>query len=239
VKRTLLVALCLVLVAPAAADAARPGAPGIGDPYFPNDGNGGYDVAHYGLAITYTPATRRLRGVATIDATAKHDLSSFNLDFRGPRVRSVKVGGRAARWRRKGGELTIVPRAFLRRRRAFTTVIAYDGRPKAASESGLGSDDGFMPTDDGALVAGEPHGAATWFPVNEHPRDKASYSFRITVPRGVEAIANGVLLGVQHTRHGGGNVTTSQFVALAERVSGRRLDGFFRTWLFTPAKPAA
>ena len=30
----------------------RPGAPGIGDPYYPLDGNGGYDVAHYDLDVT-------------------------------------------------------------------------------------------------------------------------------------------------------------------------------------------
>jgi len=64
-------------------------------------------------------------------------------------------------------------------------------------EGSLGDEDGFMPTDDGALVAGEPHSASTWYPANEHPRDKASYSFRISVPRGVEAIANGVLVGVE------------------------------------------
>ena len=29
--------------------AGVPGAPGIGDPYYPLDGNGGYDVAHYDL----------------------------------------------------------------------------------------------------------------------------------------------------------------------------------------------
>ena len=43
-----------------------PGAPGIGDPYFPLDGNGGYDVEHYDLDIAYDPATDVLRGVATI-----------------------------------------------------------------------------------------------------------------------------------------------------------------------------
>ena len=52
-----------------------------------------------------------LRGVATITAKATQDLSAFNLDLDGLTVRSVKVGGRAAKWRRKGGELTIVPRA--------------------------------------------------------------------------------------------------------------------------------
>ena len=37
-----------------------------------------------------------LRGVATIEAKATQDLSSFNLDLDGLTVRSVKVDGRAA-----------------------------------------------------------------------------------------------------------------------------------------------
>nr|MBA2555392.1 hypothetical protein [Geodermatophilaceae bacterium] len=36
-----------------------------------------------------------------------------------------------------------------------------------------------------------------------------------------------------------GNVTTAQFMALAEHVSGQQLDQFFDDWLFTPAKPPA
>ena len=32
-----------------------PGAPGVGDPYFPLDGNGGYDVRHYMLDVAYDP----------------------------------------------------------------------------------------------------------------------------------------------------------------------------------------
>jgi hypothetical protein len=205
VKRSLLV-LCVLFATTAPAQAApRPGAAGIGDPYFPKDGNGGYDVSHYDLSIAYTPKTRVLRGVAAITAKATQDLSSFNLDFKGLTVRSVKVGGRAAKWRRKGGELTIVPRASLRDGKRFTAVVAYDGNPGRSAGSGFGSgDEGFIPTDDGALIAGEPHSASSWFPVNEHPRDKASYSFRINVPRGLEAIANGVLLGVK--RQGGRSI---------------------------------
>ena len=54
---------------------------------------------------------------------------------------------------------------------------------------------------DGAFVANEPDGASTWFPVNDSPYDKASYDFRITVPRGTVAVANGDLLG-SRTRKG-------------------------------------
>jgi aminopeptidase N len=38
--------------------------------------------------------------------------------------------------------------------------------------------------------------------------------------------------------HAGGNVTIAEFTALAEQISGRDLDGFFRIWLFTKSKPA-
>ena len=40
------------------------------------------------------------------------------------------------------------------------------------------------------------------------------------------------------SENAGGTVTTKRFIALAERVSGQQLDGFFNTWLFTP-KPSA
>jgi aminopeptidase N len=34
-------------------------------------------------------------------------------------------------------------------------------------------------------------------------------------------------------------VTTDDFVAVAERVSGQDLDALFQTWLFTVGKPGA
>ena len=68
-----------------------PGAPGIGDPYFPLDGNGGYDVDHYLLELRYNPTTDVLQGVATIEAEATQKLSAFNLDLNGLNVRRITV----------------------------------------------------------------------------------------------------------------------------------------------------
>ena len=79
-----------------------PGAPGIGDAYYPLDGNGGYDVEHYDLDVRYDPATDVLQGVATITARAVQDLSSFNLDLEGMAVRAVRVGSADATWAREG-----------------------------------------------------------------------------------------------------------------------------------------
>jgi hypothetical protein len=181
----------------------QPGAPGLGDPYFPLDGNGGYDVENYLLDITYDPATGVLGGVATIRAKATQDLSSFNLDFAGLTVESIQVNGRSAAWARDGSELIVTPSAGLRTGWHFKVVVRYNGIPEPTFDPLLGLS-GFIATDDGAVVAGQPHGAASWFPVNDHPLDKAAYTFRITVPEGLEAVANGIL---QSTQTAGGWTT--------------------------------
>ncbi|HEX6023801.1 MAG TPA: M1 family metallopeptidase [Solirubrobacter sp.] len=191
----MLVAVCLLLAAGSAQASGgkfSPGAPGIGDPDFPLDGNGGYDVSHYDLNFEYDPSTDVLRGLERIDAKAKQNLSSFNLDLVGMNVRAVFVEGDKARWRREGDELVITPRKGLRSGRKFSTVIAYDGVPVGLEGAG------FIHTDDGTLVAGQPHVAASWYAVNDHPLDKASYTFRIAVPRGLEAVANGELEDVDN-----------------------------------------
>ena len=54
---------------------------------------------------------------------------------------------------------------------------------------------GWVTFRDGAMVANEPDGASTWFPSNDHPRDKATFRFDVTVPKGLVAVANGVLKG--------------------------------------------
>ena len=66
---------------------------------------------------------------------------------------------------------------------------------------GFGIRTGFMATPDGANVVGQPEVAAAWFPVNDHPIDKASYSFDVTVPNGYEVVANGFLRGKERS-HG-------------------------------------
>lgn len=157
-------------------------------------------MAAYDLTVQYTPATDVLRGVATISAHATANLSSFNLDLDGLTVRSITVGRTAATWTRDGGELTITPAAGLRTGSAFTTVVRYDGVPKTLGSRLIGGS-GFSHTDDRALVVGEPDVAATWFPGNDHPSDKATYTLGVTVPAGLQVVSNGVPTG-QNTAAG-------------------------------------
>src|SRR3954468_113652 len=64
-----------------AARAGTVGSPGGGDPYFPADGNGGYQVTHHAINDTYHPDSDALRGTTRLEATATQDLSFFYLDL--------------------------------------------------------------------------------------------------------------------------------------------------------------
>ncbi|MFG1947910.1 M1 family metallopeptidase [Nonomuraea sp. NPDC048826] len=193
--------------APTQTAAPGVGAPGIGDPDFPLDGNGGYDVAHYALRIGYVPARRQLDGEATIRATATQPLSRFNLDLHGFEIGAVSVDGAAATFTREGDELSVTPARPLADGAEFAVRIAYSGKPQPVRGSSNLGTYGFIPTADGAFVTCEPNGAKTWFPANDHPADKATFDFEITVPSGVTALANGELVSRKPAADGGTTFT--------------------------------
>ncbi|MGI5167319.1 M1 family metallopeptidase [Spirillospora sp. CA-253888] len=169
--------------------AGKPGAPGLGDPYFKAAGNGGYDVRHYDVDLAYG-GKGEVTATVRITARATQDLSRFNLDFRGPRIIDVTVDGTPAKHARQGQELTVTPAAAPASGASFTTVVRYAGRPGPVRSGALGTY-GWVPSKDGAIVLAEPDGAPTWLPVNDHPSDKATYSFRVTVPKHLQVLANG------------------------------------------------
>ncbi|WP_086848628.1 M1 family metallopeptidase [Amycolatopsis kentuckyensis] len=187
--------LCLGTGVAAAGDgwgAAKPGSDGAGDSYYPQDGNGGYDVADYNLKVTYDPASHQLTGNQDIAARATQALSSFNLDFKGLTVDSVKVDGRDARFSRSGDhELVVTPSRALWRGQHFKVKIAYHGVPAPISDPALGNNGWQFAQAGGAFVAGEPRSATTWYPVNDTPLDKATFHLAITVPDEWGVIANG------------------------------------------------
>ncbi|ATO16465.1 peptidase M1 [Micromonospora sp. WMMA2032] len=172
----------------------RPGAADAGDPYVPGAGNGGYDVGHYALDVRYDPGDDRLTGTATVTATATEALSRFQLDLAGLDVDRVRVDGELAKHRHDDAELVVTPAHGLPSGRRFTVEVTYGGVPKPLPNEVLG-DGGFHHTPDGAIALGQPESASTWYPVNDHPSDKATYDIAITVPDGLAALSNGVPKG--------------------------------------------
>ena len=182
----------VAIAAPAAAADFTPGAAGVGDPFFPKAGNGGYDVSHYDLTLRYQPKSRRLTATAVITATATRDLSSFDLDYRGPKISSLTVDGAPAQVRRDGQELVVTPVSGIPTGTTFTSAVSYRGVAKNIKDPD-GALDGWIHTDDGVTALGEPQGSPTWFPCNDTPDDKATYRISIRVPRKLKAISNGRL----------------------------------------------
>ncbi|MFF4503905.1 M1 family metallopeptidase [Streptomyces sp. NPDC001401] len=179
----------------AASSAPTPGAPGIGDPYFPNLGDGGFDARHYALDVAYNPDTDRLDGRTTLTARATQTLSSFDLDLQKLEVTRVEVNGRRAEFTRDGDELRITPRGALPKGHDFTATVTYGGVPEPLNGPIVfGSDYGWMKTTDGVFVACEPNAASTWFPSSDHPDDKATYDIRIKAPKGLTGVSNGRLV---------------------------------------------
>jgi aminopeptidase N len=192
----------VLAAAPAVASHAGPGADGLGDPFFPQAGNGGYDVKHYSLDLEYARATNQLDGDATIRARATQSLSSFNLDLRAFMVVSdVEVDGRDADWSHDGGqELTVTPQHALKKGHKFKVEVEYGGQPQDVVDPD-GSIEGWTTTPDGAYVVNEPVGSPGWYPANDNPRDKATFDIAVTVPEGITAIANGRLID-ERTKNG-------------------------------------
>jgi aminopeptidase N len=204
-RRGLLLAAVLVwgglISAPAASGVTfSPGSPGLGDVMYPLAGNGGYDVSHYGLTLDYVPNGNVLTANVVITARATQNLSRFDLDLRGFRISRLLVDGVAASFRRDGQELIVTPKTGILDGRTFTVTVAYSGVPEVVTDPD-DSIEGWIPTDDGAFVVSEPQGSPGWYPVNDNPRDKATFDFDVTVPAGLTVMANGVL--VSHETAGG------------------------------------
>jgi aminopeptidase N len=178
------------------------GEPGVGDPYYPGLGNAGYDVRSYDLAIEWFPDTGSIDATARITLEPLADLSAFNLDLAGLEVTAVTVAGAPAEVSRADRELTVTPAAVLPRGDEVVAEIRYRGAPQPLR---VGTDVfhvGWQTDGRDAFVVSEPAGAATWFPANDHPTDKALFRFAVTVPADLAVAANGVERAVEEAPDG-------------------------------------
>ncbi len=170
---------------------------GIGDPYYPTSGNGGFQIDSYDLELSYDPPTNALQSTATLAGSVLSDdgLTRFDLDLQ-PflKVSDVRVNDAAATFSQQDAELVITPAELLPSGSALSVVVTYGGEPGlvAGGTANLGDGGWYRTASGGALAAGEPTGASAWYPVNEHPADTATFSVTATVPNGWQVMSNGV-----------------------------------------------
>lgn len=178
---------------PDKAPKAAKSVPPVLDPYLPGSGNIGYRVSRYELDLEYKVNSHRLSGTATITAVTLAALRNITLDLsEAMSVAKVWVNGRQpARFTTSGAKLRIALASSLPAGAALVITIRYSGSPKP-SETHWG-EVGFEELTDGVLVSGQPNGAPSWFPCDDHPSAKASYLIQISTDSSYRAVANGEL----------------------------------------------
>jgi aminopeptidase N len=174
--------------------AAKKTAAVVIDPYLPNNGNLGYRVSRYELDLDYKVPINRLSGSATITAVTLTQLRTFTLDLSNAlTVSKVLVNGkRPAHFGCYGSKLHVGLASPLPAGAVLSVVVRYGGSPRPIQS--LWGDVGFEELANGALVASQPNGAASWFPCDDHPRDKASYRIQVSTDSPYRVIANGELV---------------------------------------------
>ncbi|MFN8518027.1 MAG: M1 family metallopeptidase [Chloroflexota bacterium] len=194
-------------------DPALVGARTVGDRFYPTLGNGGYDVRHYDLDLTWeSPSAEhpdgRMVGTARLDMVTTQDLAELSLDLARATtdVTSVRVDGVSVDATRDGlGRKLVVPLGDARPSgTALDIEVEWTAAPvgihrlgEGLSLLGTGVDRaresrGFLPDGDGgAFLASQPNGAHTLFPANDHPSDTATFTVRITAPPGMLGVATG------------------------------------------------
>jgi len=233
-SRRLLVCLAVTLglgvtLVPAAADAAgagRPSISGVGDSYFPEDGNGGIDVQKYKIADAYDFDSGELSGHTTLTVKATARLTAFDLDLLLP-TSAVTVDGAPASFTRPDAhELRIRPTAAIAKGRTFTVAVTYAGLPGTLCWQG---ECDWLANKHEVTTMNEPHMAAWWFPANDTPADAAKMDISVTVPASMQVIAN----GRQVSRRATGQLATTRWKA---RNPMAPYLAFFTAGHFTVAK---
>ncbi|MFC6010115.1 M1 family metallopeptidase [Nocardia lasii] len=167
------------------------------DTYLPQNGNRGYRVSRYELELGYKPASNRLAGRAVIIAVTTAAQPRFTLDLsQALTVSKVLVNGsKAVKFTHQQGKLALTPQQKIPAGGVLEITIHYAGTPKPVR--GPWGEVGWEELTEGALVASQPNGAASWFPCDDHPSSKASYRISITTDSPFYALANGVLISKQ------------------------------------------
>lgn len=175
------------------------GSPSLGDPFTPDLGNTGYDVQHVLLQLAINPGQSTVAGTATLQAvTTMPNLRQISLDFIGLEISQLTVDGQPAAYSRDEDKLWVeFPQPMLTEGGPFTISVTYGGTPMQVDSPYIHYVDYLgliFPGGNTFYTLSEPDGARYWFPINDHPLDRATYRIELTVPRGLAAVSNGQLI---------------------------------------------
>ncbi|YAL82728.1 M1 family aminopeptidase [Dermacoccaceae bacterium W4C1] len=185
----------------------------VEDRYYPQHGEPYLDTLHYGLELDWKPSQKVLTGTAKITFRLTSAQKQVRFDMSDAlKVTSASINGRTLSTSRPGTDQLQFSGDGLAADRQYVLTVRYSGTPTTvpmpSSRADSSDGNGLHITSDNQLwTMQEPHGALTWYPVNDHPSDKAFYDATLVSREGQQGVFNGVL--TQRSTVGG--VTTSRF----------------------------
>ncbi|PRB77053.1 peptidase M1 [Arthrobacter sp. MYb214] len=166
------------------------------DEYTKHHGSPTYTVEHYDLSLVIKLASNLLDGRAMLRIRALEDINEVALNLSGLKIIKATCQGRKVPVAKKHHRMVVSLPAVVKAGERVELNLRYAGSPQA--ENGLWGELGWEELTDGILVSGQPVGASTWYPCNDHPSHKSSYRFEISADAGYRVVANGQL--VDHRR---------------------------------------
>ncbi|HYJ70202.1 MAG TPA: M1 family metallopeptidase [Nocardioidaceae bacterium] len=171
----------------------------VDDPYYPQNGEPYFDALRYQLDLDWDPGSTVLEGKADITFRVTEPRDEIMLDFAEPlKITGATLDGAEVGTTETGENLTVTTPG-LAPDDQHTLTLSYQGTPQPVRAAGSRGDllnVGWTIEPDGSVwTMQEPWGAYTWYPVNDHPSDKAFYDATITATDGMIGIFNGQLQG--------------------------------------------
>ncbi|HZH33420.1 MAG TPA: M1 family metallopeptidase, partial [Pyrinomonadaceae bacterium] len=164
-----------------------------------------YDVKSYDLDLRVNPDDRSIKGALTVKAQIIRPIDKFVLDLDTPlAVESVaSVEGKNQKpltFERREGKVWISLPKMAKSSDVVNVRVNYGGKPRVAPRPPWVGGFVWSKTADGQhwfATAVQNDGADVWFPVKDHPSDKAdNFTLHFTVPEPLYAAANGKLQSI-------------------------------------------
>ena len=165
----------------------------VGDRRYPELGSADIDVDHYEVVLAFDAERLALAGSVAIELATAAATDQIALDAEELDVRSVAVDGEARQHDSDDRELIVLLDSVVPAGTEMEVVVDYAVDLEAGGSFALEA--GIFLTDDGLWSVNEPDGVSTWMPANDHPTDKATWTFAVTAPEGDTAVANGRFAG--------------------------------------------
>lgn len=163
------------------------------DSYTPESGSSDFSVEHYDIKLRFRSVTGRLSATASMDVTLLRAVRQFSFDLCGLTVSKVVMDGKTHKhFKQTSTKLTVKFDSEQRAGMKHHFEVHYAGfpRPRSTRWGAVGWEE----LEDGVVVAGQPTGAPSWFPCNDHPRYKSTFNISVTTERSYTVVATGVLL---------------------------------------------